>query len=99
MMNIFKLFKQEEKGKSMLKAPPSDPKELDATLLWNSFWGTYDYVTEIACLRRSVNFNMDRDHHMQIEKMFIDALTDLHKYSGALVEDYKKTQEEKPDAS
>jgi hypothetical protein len=99
-VDIFKLFKQQEKGKTMLKAPPpmDDQKGHKSTLVWNHFWGAYDYLMEIAALRQSVNFPTDRGHFIRVEEMFIEALEDLKKSSQSLLDDraeFKKSQEEK----
>ena len=91
-MNLFKLFKQEEKGKHMLKPVTADPKEQEATIIWNSFWGHYDYVMELSLLRQSVNIGVDRDHYDHIERMFVESLEDLAKASLKLAEDYYKNK-------
>lgn len=87
MMNLFKLFKNEEKGKSMQKAPEVDPKKNESTLIWNRFWGAYDYVMESAAFRQSVNFPLQRDHYIVADEMFAESLEDLRDACQRLLDD------------
>lgn len=90
-MNILKLFKQEEKGKQMQKAVPSDSKDHEATLIWNRFWGQYDAVHEMACMRKSIHITPEQAE--KIEEMFIESLEYLIHDTKALIDDYKKSKE------
>jgi|GEM_PF-3187748 len=92
-MNILKRFKQEEKGKDMMKPMASEAKEHDSTLIWNRFWGQYDGVHEMACMRQSVH--LSPEHYEVIDKMFIESLEELILNTEALVADYKKSKEKK----
>lgn len=94
-MNIFKLFKEEAKGKEMMKAPTPDAsdKVFKSELIWQRFWGQYDGVMEMACMRKSVH--LSPEHAEIVEKMFIESLEELIVNTQALVEDYKKTKESK----
>lgn len=94
-MNIFKLFKEQEKGRDMMKAPTvgASAEVMQSELVWQRFWGQYDGVMEMACMRKSVH--LSPEHAEVIEKMFIESLEELILNTEALVTDYKKTKEAK----
>ena len=92
MMDIFKLFKAEPNGSKMMQAPTpqADEKLRQSELIWQRFWGQYDAVMEMACLRKSVN--VSPEHANKIEEMFVETLEELAINAEALVSDYKKNQ-------
>lgn len=95
-MDIFKLFKKVPQGREMMKAPTpnADEKTRNSELIWQNFWGCYDAVMELGCLRQSININPD--HADAVEQMFVCAIDDLVHAGTNLVNDYqsKKVKEE-----
>jgi len=94
-MNIFKLFKEEPKGRDMLKAPTpnANDKVMKSELIWQKFWGQYDGVMEFACMRKSIH--LSPVHANMIEEMFIESLEELILNTEALIEDYRQSKENK----
>lgn len=94
MMDIFKLFKEQPKAPAMVNPPTPNAtdKVWRSELIWQRFWGQYDGVMEMACMRKSVN--MSPEHALKIEEMFIESLQELVVNTQALIDDYKKNQRE-----